>query len=144
MSLSAIPKSLRKRIFERDAGCCQYCKLVQFGQAAVFHINHIIPRSKGGATDETNLVLQCPYCSLHKADKVASRDPISGDDVPLFHPLSQQWHDHFVLDASGVIRGFTPTGRVTVEILRMNDALPRIARSLQLQLGLFTIRSPRN
>jgi hypothetical protein len=43
MSLSAIPKTLRVRIFKRDQGRCRYCGLAQVGQAAVFHINHIIP-----------------------------------------------------------------------------------------------------
>ena len=52
MSLSAIPKSLRRRVLDRDQGRCQYCHLSQIGQGAVFHVNHIIPRSKGGATEE--------------------------------------------------------------------------------------------
>lgn len=43
----------------------------------MFHIDHIIPRSKGGATELENLALQCPGCSLHKATRTAVVDPVS-------------------------------------------------------------------
>jgi hypothetical protein len=137
VSLSAIPRPLRIFVFERDCGCCQYCRLSQVGQAAIFHINHIMPRSRGGATEASNLALQCPCCSLHKADKVRGTDPESGGLVPLFHPLQQQWHDHFEFGRDGLCMGRTSTGRATVAALRMNDPLPRIARLIQRSLGLI-------
>lgn len=87
MSQSAIPKHLRETIIARDGSRCQYCGLWQFGQGALFHVDHIVPRSKGGATTPDNLVLQCPYCSLHKSDKTAAADPETGEVVSLFHPL---------------------------------------------------------
>jgi len=136
VSLSAIPKPVRQRVFDRDRGKCCYCLLLQIGQAAVFHINHIVPRSKGGRTEEENLALQCPHCSLHKSDKMLAADPVGGEIAELFHPRRQRWTEHFSMDASGECRGLTPTGRATVEALRMNDSLPRIARVFQIQLGL--------
>jgi len=139
VSLSAIPTALRQRVFQRDEARCRYCRLAQVGQAAVFHINHIVPRSKGGLTDPANLALQCPYCSLHKSDKQTAADPDSGDIVPLFHPLQQAWAEHFALDPGGGCRGLTPAGRATVAALRMNDRLPRIARSIQIRIGLLTV-----
>jgi len=138
VSLSSIPRPLRRRVLERDQGRCRYCQLAQFGQAAVFHVDHVIPRSKGGPTDETNLALQCPYCSLHKSDKVNAADPTSGEIVPLFHPLKQRWEEHFTLDAGGQLHGVTPAGRATVHALQVNDELPRIARALQVRVGLLT------
>ena len=60
---------LRELVFTRDGGRCRYCGLRQYGQGAVFHIDHVLPRSRGGLTTPETLVLQCPYCSLHKADK---------------------------------------------------------------------------
>jgi hypothetical protein len=128
---------MRRRVFERDGGRCRYCGLAQFGQAAVFHVNHIIPRSKGGPTEEANLALQCPHCSLRKADKTIAADPEDGSPVPLYHPLRQKWEEHFRLDVGGLVHGKTPTGRATIEALRMNDSLPRIARSVQIRLGLL-------
>jgi hypothetical protein len=137
VSLSAIPRATRKRVFDRDGGRCQYCHLLQVGQAAVFHINHVIPKSKGGPTDETNLALQCPYCSLHKSAKVEAVDPSSGEAVLLFHPLRQKWSEHFALDAGGICSGLSAVGRATVDALQMNDPLPRIARAIQITLGLL-------
>jgi hypothetical protein len=111
--------------------------LAQIGQAAVFHINHVIPRSKEGLTEESNLVLQCPYCSLHKSNKLTATDPSGGKQVELFHPLTQLWHEHFILEPDGYLRGLTSVGRATIEALRMNDPLPRIARSVQIDMGLL-------
>jgi hypothetical protein len=128
---------MRQRVFERDRGRCGYCHLLQIGQAAVFHINHIVPKSKGGGTEEGNLVLQCPHCSLHKSDKINAADPASGEIVELFHPLQQRWTEHFAMDASGECRGLTPTGRATIGALGMNGSLPRIARVFQIHLGLL-------
>ena len=96
-----------------------------------------MPRSRGGATEASNLALQCPYCSLHKADKVSGIDPESGVSVRLLHPLQQQWQEHFEFGHDGRCVGRTPTGRATVAALRMNDPLPRVARVIQRSLGLI-------
>jgi hypothetical protein len=138
VSLSAIPKAIRKSIFDRDGGRCQYCRLTQIGQASVFHVNHIVPKSNGGLTHETNLALQCPHCSLHKSDKLIATDPHSGETFPVFHPLTQIWKEHFSMDKDGTIHGLTPIGSGTIEALRMNDPLPHIARNIQIRLGLLS------
>jgi hypothetical protein len=124
-------------VFERDGWRCRFCRLAQIGQAAVFHVNHIIPKSKGGTTEEANLALQCPHCSLRKADKTIASDPEGGSPVSLYHPLRQRWDEHFGLQADGVLHGKTPTARATIEALRMNDSLPRVARFVQVRLGLL-------
>jgi hypothetical protein len=142
VSLSAIPMAMRRRVSERDRGRCQYCHLAQVGQAAGFHIDHVKPKSQGGATEESNLVLQCPHCSLHKSDKLTAIDPVSDETVRLFHPLQQALNDHVALDASGACVGITPVGRATVEALQMNDPFPRIARAIQIGLGLLTPTLP--
>jgi hypothetical protein len=130
---------LRKLVFLRDQGRCRYCRLAQFGQGAVFHINHVTPRSRGGATAESNLVLQCPWCSLHKSNNLTGVDPVTGESTPLFHPLQQNWNDHFKMTSAGVCEGRTPTGRATVPALAMNETLPQIARSIQIQLKLLSL-----
>ena len=138
MSLSAIPRVLRRQVYDRDGGRCGYCGLVQYGQASAFHINHVIPKSRGGPTEADNLVTQCPHCSLHKSNKVAADDPKTGIVSPLFHPLRQVWSEHFYIRADGTIAGRTDVGRTTADALRMNDPLPRTARGLQVRLGLLT------
>jgi hypothetical protein len=137
VSLSAIPKVFRQFIFDRDKGRCRYDRLEQFGQAAVFHVNHIIPRSRGGPTEESNLVLQCPHCSLHKSDRLDGLDLVTGERLAVFHPLQQRWEDHFTLQDTGECTARTAIGRVTVEVLHMNDALPIVARRIQVQLGIL-------
>jgi hypothetical protein len=137
MSLSSIPRALRDEVFARDGGRCLYCRLRQYGQGAVFHINHIIPRSKGGATVAENLALQCPYCSLHKADRTSYVDPRDGVEAAIFHPLTQAWSEYFVLADDGSITGLGVIGRATVDALRMNDPIPRTATALQIRQGLL-------
>jgi hypothetical protein len=126
-------------IFARDEGRCQYCRLAQFGHGATFHIDHVLPRSRGGPTSLENLVLQCPNCSLRKADRIVATDPEPGQIVPLFQPLQQRWGDHFRLQPDGACVGMTPIGRATVAALQMNATLPRFARACQLMLGLLSV-----
>jgi hypothetical protein len=116
--------------------------LTQIGQAATFHVDHIVPRSLNGATDEQNLALQCPSCSLHKSNKVAAPDPVDGTVTPLFHPRQHQWSEHIGVSRDGFCFGTTAIGRATVAALRMNDELPRLARSMQIQFGLLKISRP--
>jgi hypothetical protein len=141
VSLSAIAKPLRAEVLKRDAGRCRYCGLVQIGQATVFHVDHILPKSKGGPTTIDNLALQCPHCSLHKSNKTHAPDAQSGQSVALFHPLSQPWPDHFTLDADGTMYGKTEVGRATIDALAMNDLWPRAARALQIATGLIAERT---
>jgi hypothetical protein len=69
---------------------------------------------------EHNLALACPQCNLHKGPNLAGIDPLSGAIEPLFNPRRQSWADHF--EARGpYLFGRTPTGRVTVRVLAMND-----------------------
>jgi HNH endonuclease len=137
VSRSSIPRLLRDLVLARDEGRCRYCRLAQHGHGATFHIDHVHPRSRGGSTSADNLVLQCPNCSLRKADKVAATDPNTGQLVPLFHPLKQAWEDHFRLQSEGTCLGMTPIGRATVDALQMNATIPRFARACQIMLGLL-------
>ncbi|MFM6001393.1 MAG: HNH endonuclease, partial [Dolichospermum sp.] len=51
------------------------CCLSQAGQAATFHIDHIIPVVAGGATTSDNLALACVSCSLRKSARQSVTDP---------------------------------------------------------------------
>jgi hypothetical protein len=85
-----------------------------------YHVEHITPQQHGGGDGEDNLALACPHCNLHKGPNLSGIDPLGGALAPLFHPRRQHWDDHF--EARGpVIVGKTPTGRVTVYVLNMND-----------------------
>lgn len=137
MSRSAIPSSIRRAVFARDLGCCSYCRLAQFGHGATFHINHILPRSKGGPTSIENLALQCPHCSLHKANKTSAVDPLDGSPSRLYHPLEDRWEDHFRFQSDGSCMGLTSVGRATIRALCINDPIPRMGRLFQMMLGII-------
>lgn len=140
MSRSSIPRVLRDAVFERDRGRCTYCGLAQLGHGATFHIDHVVPHSKGGPTSLDNLALQCPSCSLHKSDKITAVDPETGFETKLFHPLQESWESHFRMEADGTLTGLTPVGRGTIAALGMNAGIPRFARGCQIALGLLSPR----
>ena len=54
----------RRAVFARDQGKCQYC-----GRSAE-SIDHVIPRSKGGAHEWVNVVACCRRCNTYKGDRL--------------------------------------------------------------------------
>jgi hypothetical protein len=111
----------RQFIVERAGWCCEYCRSPERFATHSFALEHIIPRSRGGASTQDNLALSCQGCNNHKYTKVDARDPASGETVPLFHPRQQRWRDHFAWNEdTTIVIGLTPTGRATVEALRLN------------------------
>jgi hypothetical protein len=129
---------MQRTLVERRAkGRCEYCRAPQDACAYTFHIEHIVPRSKGGSDTPANGALSCWSCNSAKRDFVTGRDPFTGREEPLFDPRRQSWEQHFALSDNLLeIRGQTPAGRATVERLRMNDARfqPK-ARELWMQAG---------
>jgi hypothetical protein len=64
------------------------------------------------------------------------RPPSRKQSVPLFHPRLQQWSEHFTWSEDGKrIIGLTPTGRATVETLRMNREELVNLRELLIAVG---------
>lgn len=134
-----IPARLRRAVIRRARVRCEYCRLAQLGQAATFHIDHIVPRAAGGRTMLENLALACVTCSLRKGMRQRAIDPQTGEEVPLFHPRQQDWPEHFRWEGVSVV-GVTAAGRATVEALGMNrDVMLRI-RTEERLLG----RNPPN
>lgn len=54
----------RKNILKRDANTCQYC-----GSTDDLTIDHIIPKSRGGADSWENLVAACNKCNHKKGNR---------------------------------------------------------------------------
>ena len=127
---------LAAAVRERAAGQCQYCRMHQSLQGATFHLEHIIPRSKGGPDELANRALACPSCNLHKAGRTTATDPTSGQQVPLFHPAQQTWWDHFRFNGF-LIEGLTPAGRATVAALQFNHSRRQLIRSVEAKFGLY-------
>jgi len=54
----------RRAVFARDKHRCQYC-----GSARHLTVDHVVPRSRGGADTWDNLVTSCAPCNRKKADR---------------------------------------------------------------------------
>ncbi|MEA2199110.1 MAG: hypothetical protein QOJ25_3161 [Solirubrobacteraceae bacterium] len=54
-------KITRRAVFARDDWTCQYC-----GARSNLTVDHVIPRSKGGASSWDNIVASCAPCNLRK------------------------------------------------------------------------------
>lgn len=100
------------------------------------HVEHIIPIAAGGSSAEENLWLACALCNGYKGTQTSGRDPASGDVVPLFNPRRQVWAEHFRWSDDGtLVIGSTPTGRVTVETLKLNNVYLVRARARWAAVG---------
>jgi len=121
LSKKHVATQIKRIVISRARECCEYCySQLRFTNLS-FSIEHIIPKSQGGQTTLDNLALSCQSCNNHKYDKNMGLDTVSGQVVPLYHPRQQQWTDHFTWnDDCTFIIGLTPTGRATVETLRLN------------------------
>jgi len=57
----------RKNIYERDEGRCQYCgESVSYNK---YQMEHVIPASRGGKLNWTNIVVSCPDCNSKKRNR---------------------------------------------------------------------------
>jgi hypothetical protein len=132
----SIPSKLRHLIAERDQYRCAYCLTSEENCGLRMHIDHIIPEVKGGKTVPENLCLVCFSCNVHKSARETGQDSVTGEHARLFHPLRQNWGEHFVWDKSGThIIGVTPCGRVTVLLLSMNNSVVVQARRRWVSAG---------
>lgn len=64
----------RTNVFLRDRFKCQYCG----NENGHLTFDHVVPRSKGGETNWTNIVASCPDCNGRKGSR--------GDMVPMKIP----------------------------------------------------------
>jgi hypothetical protein len=62
-----VPTLTKDMLLVRDRYTCAYC--VQQFRAGELEMEHIIPRSKGGADSWMNLVAACTACNNRKADR---------------------------------------------------------------------------
>jgi len=60
----------RRNIFERDENTCQYCGK-KFDRSDLT-LDHVVPRSRGGTSTWTNIVLACLKCNMRKGDRLPS------------------------------------------------------------------------
>lgn len=82
--------SLEKRaaIYIRDGFRCVYCGRSANGRKYRTHktaiypglaLDHVIPRSRGGTNESTNVVTACEDCNTHKSDRTVAEWLAQGD-----------------------------------------------------------------
>jgi 5-methylcytosine-specific restriction endonuclease McrA len=54
----------RRAVFARDSWTCQYC-----GRTSHLTVDHVVPRSRGGASVWENIVTSCAPCNRRKGDR---------------------------------------------------------------------------
>lgn len=131
-----VPEELSGTVRARAGARCQYCLMSESLQGATFDIEHIIPRYMGGASSLENLVLACPGCNLHKASRTTAADPVTGGNVPLFHPNRQIWSAHIQFRGYP-IEGSTAVGRATMNVLDLTHPRRQRIREVEQVFGLY-------
>ncbi len=127
--------ALRAFVWNRAGGRCEYCRLHQDdADFLAFHVEHIIAKQHGGGDGPDNLCLACSECNWAKGPNLAGL--LGGKLYPLFHPRKQRWGRHFRWEQT-ILVGKTFSGRVTVQVLNMNDAARVMLRENLLFEGRF-------
>lgn len=113
---------LRQLVRDRAHRRCEYCHLREEDLPLwPFHLDHIVAEQHSGTDDPQNLAWACQRCNLCKGTNLTAVDPDSTNIVRLFHPRTERWEDHFIIQNSG-IWGISSIGRATVWLLQMNCA----------------------
>jgi hypothetical protein len=59
---TAIPIRVRSQVLDRDGLVCRYCGT----DKGAFHLDHVVPASRGGPNSADNLVVACAACNISK------------------------------------------------------------------------------
>lgn len=105
------PAFTRFNVFLRDKFSCQYCGATRSVQDLTF--DHVLPKSRGGSTNWSNVVASCSACNLRKGNHLCSEigmHPLARPDEPssyqllengrAFPPnyLHESWSDYLYWD----------------------------------------------
>ena len=101
-----VPRRFRRQVtntflFARDEYQCQYCRrsATDLKPRESLTRDHLIPISRGGANEWTNVVTACSSCNTRKANRLP-------DEIGM-HPMQAPVEPHFV-HLSWAVRRLTP------------------------------------
>jgi 5-methylcytosine-specific restriction endonuclease McrA len=113
---------LRQRLLAADDHRCAYCQTAAANTGQPMTVDHIIPEAQEGTTEFDNLCFACRRCNEFKGANTSEVDPLTGENVSLFHPRQDIWAAHFAWDTSGTrLLGLSAIGRATIVALNMNN-----------------------
>ena len=128
--------ALRRLVWQRAQSRCEYCQLPQDCDHRPFEIDHIRSRKHHGPTVAGNLALSCFRCNSFKGSDISGIDKNARKLTPLFNPRRHKWATHFRWEGAYLI-GCTAIGRVTVDLLHINDEYRVELRELLIAAGEF-------
>ena len=73
----------KKNILQRDGNCCQYCGYI----GKKLSIDHIIPKSRGGCDEWSNVTTACFSCNIRKSNRTPQEAKMQLKRLP-FKPLN--------------------------------------------------------
>jgi hypothetical protein len=129
-------KKLQRAVQERAGNRCEYCEISPQLSEEPFNTDHVIAEQHLGPTSWENLAYSCGRCNRSKGPNIAGTDPVTHQLVYLFNPRKDTWKSHFAWKGP-LLEGLTPTGRVTVLLLGINDSDRVELRSTLIEIGMF-------
>ena len=101
-----VPRRFRRHVtntflFARDQYRCQYCgrHMSEFKLREALTRDHLVPLSRGGTNDWTNVITACSPCNTRKGNRLP-------EEIGM-HPLTNPVEPHFV-HLSWAVRRLTP------------------------------------
>lgn len=119
-----VPRKFRRQVtntflFARDAYSCQFCGRTEreLGFRECLTRDHLVPLSRGGTNDWTNVVTACSVCNTRKGNRLPEEC-----GMPL---LSQPFEPHFV-HLTWAVRKLTPIQEKYIRLFYGEETLHRI------------------
>lgn len=117
---------LRFKVLSRDNYTCRYCGAK--APDVKLHVDHVIPKARGGRDELSNLVTACETCNLGKQAKVTEQaEPsLTWDEFgPAFAEIQEVAREWFLRDCTGLdeewveITGSVPSPKTQMMLARM-------------------------
>jgi len=119
-----VPRRFRRQVtntflFARDRYRCQYCgrTAAELRPRESLTRDHLIPMSRGGTNDWTNVVTACSPCNTRKGNRMP-------EEIGM-HPLSAPVEPHFV-HLSWAVRRLTPAQSKYIKLFYGEDTLHQL------------------
>jgi 5-methylcytosine-specific restriction endonuclease McrA len=119
-----VPRRFRRQVtntflFARDSYRCQYCGrgTADLRPRESLTRDHLIPLSRGGSNDWTNVVTACSPCNTRKGNRMP-------EEIGM-HPLTPPSEPHFV-HLSWAVRRLTPTQSKYIRLFYGEETLHQL------------------
>ena len=122
-----VPRKFRRQVtntflFARDNYTCQYCGRSQseFKFRECLTRDHLVPLSRGGTNDWTNVMTACSTCNTRKGNRLPEQCGM--------HPLKRPVEPHFVY-LTWAVRKLTPVQAKYIRMFYGAGTLHELARA---------------